>query len=156
MKRLALLIAALLFAGLTQAEMRPFVSGSLQEIERTQKGKPFILTLWSANCTHCPAELKALGELVRRYPKLELILVAADTPAEIPELERLAQDYGVASQARWVFADAQPERLRYEIDRRWYGELPRTYFYDGRQQRKAHSGVLPAAQLEQWAREHVK
>ena len=156
MKRLPFLIAALLFANLAQAEMRPFVSGSLQKIERAQKGKPFILGFWSASCTHCPTELKALGELVRKYPKLELILVATDTPAEGPELERLAQDYGVAPQAAWVFADAQPERLRYEIDRRWYGELPRTYFYDGRQQRKGHSGVLPAAQLEQWASEHVK
>ncbi|MBS1140108.1 MAG: putative signal peptide protein [Proteobacteria bacterium] len=156
MKLFSLLITGLLFAGLAQAEMRPFVSGSLQKIEREQKGKPFILAFWSASCTHCPAELKALGELVRKYPKLELILVAADTPAEVPELEQLAQGYGVASQARWVFADAQPERLRYEIDRRWYGELPRTYFYDGRQQRKGHSGVLPAEQLEQWVVEHVK
>ena len=156
MKRLALFAVACLLTGLAQADMAPFVGGSLQKIERQHKGKPFILAFWSATCTHCPSELKALGELSRKYPKLEVVLVAADTPEEIPELERLAQDYGVARQARWVFADAQPERLRYEIDRRWYGELPRTYFYDGRGARQGRSGVQPAEQLEQWVAEHVK
>lgn len=136
-------------------ELRPFASGSLARIEAEHRGKPFILTLWSASCTHCPAELKALGELSRRYPRLPIVLVAADTPAEAPELERLAQSYGLGGQARWVFADAQPERLRMEIDRRWYGELPRTYFYDGRQ-RTGRSGALPAEQIEQWIQEHLK
>lgn len=156
MKRIALLAVASLFAGVLHAEMVPFVGGSLQKIVRQHKGKPFILAFWSASCTHCPTELKALGELSRKYPKLEVVLVAADSPAETPELERLAQDYGVTRQARWVFADAQPERLRYEIDRRWYGELPRTYFYDSRGARQGRSGVQPAEQLEQWVVEHLK
>jgi thiol-disulfide isomerase/thioredoxin len=155
MKRLVL-IATLLLAGLAQAEVRPYVAGSLQQIEREHRGKPFILSFWSATCTHCPAELKALGELVGRYPRLALVIVATDTPAEAPELQRLAQSYGLAGQTQWVFADAQPERLRYEIDRRWYGELPRTYFYDRQHRRDGRSGVVPVEQLERWASEHVK
>jgi thiol-disulfide isomerase/thioredoxin len=156
MKRLVLIALTSLFANLAQAEMAPFVVGSLQKIERQHKGKPFILAFWSATCTHCPSELKALGELSRKYPKMELVLVAADTPAETPELDRLAQEYGVSRHSRWVFADAQPERLRYDIDRRWYGELPRTYFYDAQGGRQGRSGVQPAEQLENWVVEHVK
>ena len=38
--------------------------------------------------------------------------------------------YGLGKVEQWVFADPMPERLRFEIDRRWYGELPRTHFYD--------------------------
>jgi len=156
MKRRILLLVTLLASGLAGADMQPFVSGSLKKIERQHQGKPFILAFWSATCTHCPAELKTLGELTRNNPKLDLVLVAADTPAEAPELEHLAREYGVGKQARWVFADAQPERLRYDIDRRWYGELPRTYLYDARHQRVGRSGVMPREQLEQWIAEHVK
>ena len=155
MKRL-LLIAALLLAGLAQAEVRPFVAGSLAQIEHENRGRPFILSLWSASCTHCPAELQALGELLRRQPRLELVIVATDTPADAPELQRLAASYGLAGGAQWVFADGQPERLRYEIDRRWYGELPRTYFYDRQHRRLGRSGVVPAGELERWVDEHVK
>lgn len=155
MKRLCL-IAALLVAGLAQADVRPYVAGSLKKIESDHRGQPFVLTFWSATCTHCPTELKALGELVRQHPKFNLVIVATDTPAEAPELQRLAQSYGLAGQAQWVFADSQPERLRYEIDRRWYGELPRTYFYDRQHRRASHSGAIPVEQLERWVGEHVK
>lgn len=154
MKTLALLL--LLFSASLHADIRPFVPGSLQQIQAEHAGKPFILALWSATCTHCPGELKALGELARQHPRLNIILLATDTPADTPQLEKLATSYGLGKQAQWVFADPQAERLRFEIDRRWYGELPRTYFFDSAHQRTGRSGVIPAAQLEHWVGEHVK
>lgn len=153
----ALAVAAGLLASLpVQAEIRQFVPGSLAAIEAGRVGKPFIATFWSADCTHCPGELKALGELRRRYPALDIVLVATDTPGAAPDLARLAESYGLGRQEQWVFADSQPERLRFEIDRRWYGELPRTYFYDRQHRRQGRSGVIPAGQLEIWAAEQVK
>ena len=154
MKTLALLL--LLLAWNVHAELRPFGPGSLQQIEAEQAGKPFILALWSATCTHCPGELKALGELVRRHPRLNIVLLATDTPDDAAQLASLARGYGLGQQAQWVFADPQPEKLRFEIDRRWYGELPRTYFFDSTHRRTGRSGVIPAEQLEHWANEHVK
>lgn len=154
MKRLVLLLA--LLAGVAEADVRPFGPNSLPQIQAERSGKPFILALWSATCIHCPSELKALGELARQHPGLDIVLVAADTPAESPQLERLAADYGLGRQAQWVFADAQPEKLRFAIDRRWFGELPRTYFFDAQHRREASSGVVPVERLERWVREHVK
>lgn len=158
MKIIQLLISLLLILGSSPvtAEIRPFVGGSFKQIQAERTGKPFILALWSATCTHCPAELKALGELAKRHPGLEIVLVAADTPDEIPQLARLADGYGLGKQAQWVFADLQAEKLRYEIDRRWSGELPRAYFFDAAHRREGHSGVIPAAQLEHWASQQVK
>lgn len=157
MKRLVLLLALFAgVAGLAEAEVRPFGPNSLPQIQGERSGKPFILALWSATCIHCPSELKALGELARQHPGLDIVLVAADTPADAPQLERLAVDYGLGRQAQWVFADAQPEKLRFAIDRRWYGELPRTYFFDAQHRREASSGVVPVERLERWVREHVK
>lgn len=139
-----------------RAEVRPFVSGSLEQIQSERAGKPFILALWSASCTHCPAELKALGQLLKRTPGLEVVLVATDTPAEAAQLARLAAEYGLGRQPQWVFADEQAERLRFQLDRRWYGELPRTYLYDRQHRREGHSGLIPAAQLERWLAANVK
>lgn len=145
-----------LSSGLAAAEIRPFVSGSLKQIQAERSGKAFILTLWSASCTHCPAELKALGELAKKYPGLDIVLIATDTPNEIPQLGKLAEGYGLGKQAQWVFADLQTEKLRFEIDRRWYGELPRSYFFDATHHRQSHSGVIPAERLEHWAIQQVK
>lgn len=154
MKALALLL--LLWVGNVHAELRPFLPGSLQQIQAEQAGKPFILALWSATCIHCPGELKALAELARRHPRLDIVPLATDTPDDATQLASLARGYGLGQKPPWVFADPQPEKLRFEIDRRWYGELPRTYFFDSAHRRTGRSGVIPAAQLEQWVSEHVK
>jgi len=154
MKSLCLLLG--LLAGLAQAEVRPFGPDSLQHIQAERAGRPFILTLWSASCTHCPAELKALGELARQHPGLDIVLLSTDSPAEAGELAALANGYGLGRKAQWVFADAQPEKLRFAIDRRWYGELPRTYFFDAQHRRAGVSGVVPVERLERWVGEHLK
>ena len=154
MKILAQLLASALLAlsaSHVLADLQPFTVKSLSEIEAQHRGQPFILSFWSAHCTHCPEELRQLAALSRLHPKLDIVLVATDTPAEAAQLQQLATDYGVSRQARWVFADPQPEKLRFAVDRRWYGELPRTYFYTPERPREGRSGLIPAAELASWA-----
>lgn len=136
--------------------VRPFVSGSLAKIAAERQGRPFIVALWSVTCTHCPQELKALAQLRQAYPGLDVVLVATDAADEAPRTRELAQRYGLGDAPQWIFADDMPERLRFEIDRRWYGELPRTMFYDRQHRVESVSGLVPEARLARWAREHLK
>lgn len=134
--------------------VRAFTPESFAAIKTARAGKPFILGFWSVSCSHCPSELRALASLRQRHPRAEVVLVSTDTPAEAPEAARLAATYGLAKTELWVFADEIPERLRFAIDRRWQGELPRTYFFDATGAHEAVSGVIPADALEAWARAH--
>lgn len=149
-------VVLLLAAGLAQAAdgVRPFAPGSLAGILAARAGRPFILAFWSVTCSHCPVEMKALAELKRRQPGLELVLVAADTPSDAAAVQALPKRLGLGQVEQWLFADDMPERLRFEIDRRWYGELPRTHFYDRQHQLTAVSGIVPPAQLAAWAKEN--
>lgn len=154
MRRLAAALA-ICIAGLAQADVRPFESGSLEKIRAARAGRPFILSFWSLECAHCPKELRALGELVRRHPALDVVLVSTDTPADAAALAEFAGQSGLGRAEQWVFAgDAQ--RLRYEIDRRWWGELPRTYLHDAAHRSEGVSGVIPAGTLAKWAKEHAR
>lgn len=132
--------------------LRPFGVNSLSEILAARAGRPVIVSFWSISCTHCPSELKALGALRRRHPALDIVLVATDTPADAPELIEVARRHGLGGVEQWVFADPVPERLRAAIDRRWYGELPRTHFYDAAHRVSASSGVVSRQRLFDWAR----
>lgn len=153
MKPLCLLLA--LFAGMACAEVKPFESGSLTKIRAAREGRAFILSFWSLECAHCPKELKALGELKRRHPALDVVLVSTDTPADAAALAEFAAQSGLARAEQWVFAgDAQ--RLRYEVDRRWWGELPRTYFHDAAHRVEAHSGLVSTETLGRWAKEGAR
>lgn len=151
--------AICLFSGEASASaesVRSFVPGALAKIVGARQGKPFILALWSISCTHCPAELKALGQLKNVYPKLDIVLVAADSLEDAPQAAATARGYGLAHSSQWIFADPMPERLRFEIDRRWHGELPRTYLYDRQHKVQGFSGLVPAEQLAQWIKENLQ
>ncbi|HUW50572.1 MAG TPA: TlpA disulfide reductase family protein, partial [Sulfuricella sp.] len=135
-------------------EISPFVSGSLEEIAAARQGKPFILSLWSLTCTHCREELSLLSGMVKKYPNLDLVLVATDTPEEAEAIGATLRQSGLGGAEAWVFADPFTERLRFEVDRKWHGELPRTYLYDPSHKAQAFSGKPDALQIEQWLKKY--
>jgi thiol-disulfide isomerase/thioredoxin len=137
-------------AAVAAEAVRPFTQGSLGQVVAARQGKPFVLVLWSLDCQYCPTELKTLSELRRSHPNLDVVLVATDTMSDAPQLALKAAAHGMGQVEQWVFADDMPERLRREIDPRWYGEVPRTYFYDRKHQRDVKTGLVSKQFFEQW------
>lgn len=135
---------------------KPFVHGSYQEIVAARAGKPFIISLWSLDCTYCLEDMVLFGKLAKKYHDLDLVLISTDTPEQMNEIARVLKKYPLKKAESWVFADKFVERLRYEVDPEWYGELPRTYFYDAQGHTIALSGKLDYAQIEQWIRKNKK
>lgn len=145
------LLVALAGATAQAAEPRPFVSGSMQQIRAAHAGRPFVLALWSLTCSHCQEELAQLGMLQHRHPQLNVVLISTDTPDDATALTTTLARHGLVRAEAWVYADGFAERLRFEIDPRWGGELPRTYFFDRAHAVTARSGALVPAELERWA-----
>lgn len=156
--RIYLLAFLLLFAPLISAgeALHPFVAGSLAKILAAHQGKPFVLAFWSVTCAHCPTELKALGMIRKAHPKLDVVLVAADTQEDTPLAAEMASRSGLGMAEQWIFADDMPERLRFEIDQRWHGELPRTHFYDRDHRVEVVSGIVPQHRLAVWVNMNVR
>ena len=135
---------------------RPFVSGSLQHIIDTHAGKPFILGFWSLSCSHCREELTLLGHMLRKYPRLPVVLVSTDSPDDGAAIGAALKGHSLEGRESWVFADPDSDRLRYQVDRRWYGELPRTYLYEKDGSATAYSGNVDAPRLEDWMRTRLE
>jgi len=135
--------------------VRPFVAGSLARVLANRAGKPFILGFWSLDCVHCGEEMKRLKALKQRHPGLDLVLVSTDGEIEPATLAAHLQAAGLGRAEQWVFADPVPERLRQEIDKRWYGELPRTYLYGRDGQVSAVSGLLNDDVLAPWLKRNL-
>ena len=150
MKWLAVALLALAAAGVQATE--PFVRGSQQTIVAAQQGRSFVQALWSLDCVHCRDDLALLGRLRKKYPALQVILVATDPAERREQAEQVLAHFQLADAPSWLFADRFVERLRYEIDPQWFGELPRTYFYSADGKRTAVSGKLDAHDVEQWIR----
>lgn len=130
--------------------LRAFEPGSLQAIREAHVGRPFVLALWSVYCEPCRAEMTTLGRFKAEYPQAAMVLVSIDPPDELPAVQRMLAQYAPVGAETWAFADAFAERLRYAVDPRWRGELPRTYFYDAEHRVSAVSGSVDAATLSAW------
>lgn len=147
---------------LAAQETQPLLRGSYSKIIAAHTGNPFIVALWSVSCTHCGADLEIFEWLLKKYPSLQLVLISTDTPEQAPEIAQRLGQYHLDKTARnksgnlesWVFADSYTERLHFEVDAQWYGELPRTYFFDANGKSTAISGVLRADNTENWIRSH--
>lgn len=155
MKRLlaALILAAAALAA-QAGEPRPFVAGSMQEIADARRGRPFILALWSLSCIHCAEELALFGKQLRSEPRLPLVLVSTDSPQERAQIAAMLKRHGLARAENWVFAEPMVERLRFEVDRKWRGELPRTYFFDRDHRPLAFSGPAGPEFVSRWIEEN--
>ena len=138
-----LLLSPLLSA---QTPIKPFVAGSYQQLlsEKNQQG--FMLVIWSLDCSTCIKDMTLLSELHQKRPHLKIVLLSTDEPSTTPEIEKLLTKYQLADTENWVFADDNSQKLRYEIDPRWYSELPRTYFFSASHQREGVSGALTLQQ----------
>ena len=154
------LIALLLYLGAACAfaaqELKSFVRGSQQQIISTRAGKPFIVGFWSLTCTNCRDDLALFGKLAQKYRDLDLVLVSTDSPEQMQEIASTLQHYRLGHAESWVFADSYIERLRFEVDPQWYGELPRIYFFDAEGRSTAISGKIDRIEIERWIRASKK
>lgn len=127
-----------------------FTSGSYIRILQQHKGQAFVMVLWSVDCVACLKELAMLGQFKQRYPQLQLILISTDTPDIERDIQSLLTEYNLEQSGTWVFEDDAVQRLRYEIDQSWYGEVPRTYLFDAEHYRQTVTGELKREQLHTW------
>ena len=64
--------------------------------------------------------------------------------------ERILSQANLPQHEQYQYAEVDEDRLRYSIDPNWYGELPRTYFYDATHQITPLSGKISKAFLDKW------
>lgn len=141
-----------LLAPASAAPVKPFEIDSMAQIEASQRGKPFIVLVWSMDCPFCQTSLEVLSKARARNPGLVVVTVTTDPAADealIGQVEKRLSSLDLAADA-WSFGTGSPERLRFAIDPSWRGEKPRSYWYDASGKRSAYSGLIGQARLAQW------
>lgn len=154
----ALIFLSIMSSVAAAREAQPLLRGSYQKIISAHAGKPFVVALWSLSCTHCGADMEMFEWLLKKYPTFNLVLISTDAAEQDDTIAQRLRQYHLDKSARlqypnlesWVFADSFTERLNFEVDAQWYGELPRTYFFDANGKATAISGVLRADFVEKW------
>jgi thiol-disulfide isomerase/thioredoxin len=128
-----------------EEKIRSFEPDSLHRIIAAQKGKPFVVMVWSLDCDYCQASFNALAD-AKRNSKLGVVTIATDRVDDTEAARLIRKKLGASGlhANAWAFGAAPPEQLRYAIDPKWRGEMPRSYWFDARGEAVAHSGVITA------------
>ncbi len=146
-----LLATSLLLASQSWADnIREFNSDSFEKIKAEYQGQEFLLGLWSTDCPPCLVELMFMSDVLELNPDLPYVLISTDPIEERQYASEFLEDFGLNEIESWMFADSFVERLRFSIDPSWYGELPRSYFFDDQHNMKSHSGIVNEELLGSW------
>jgi thiol-disulfide isomerase/thioredoxin len=138
-------------------ELRPFERGSWQELRLQHSGRPVVVHFWGITCGPCLSELPAWGQLMREEPSVSVVMIAADPVVVEPRaIATTLSNAGLSQAESWRFADAFTERLAYEVDPQWAGELPYTLLIgtDGRV--KSMLGATDFSELRAWAYQEAR
>lgn len=147
-----LIVLTMLVAVSARAEskpLQPFVDGSYQQILSAHEGRPLVLVIWSLTCSSCLKEMRSLNAWRQSTPDLEMILLSTDDISEQDEVLQMLRKHELDGLENWIFADENAQKLRFQIDPRWYGELPRMYFFNAKHEREGVSGVLSEQQYRE-------
>jgi thiol-disulfide isomerase/thioredoxin len=147
----ALVILLALLNNQVQAEqpsLKPFTTGSYQQILANNANQPFMLVVWSITCSSCLKDMPLLSRIHQKKPELKIIMLAADDISETDQIQAILKKNQLSDIENWGYADENTQKLQFSIDQKWYGELPRTYFFDKIHQREGVSGVLSEADYD--------
>jgi thiol-disulfide isomerase/thioredoxin len=154
MKTKYLLIFLLLFsffqatAYATETNIKTFKNGSYQQLLVDYKDKALVLIIWSVTCSSCLKEMAFISKLHQQQPELNLVMLTVDDNSVSSQINEILSKFKLEDLENWVFAEENSAKLRFEIDSSWYGELPRTYFFNKKHQRTGVSGVISEAKYQ--------
>lgn len=103
-----------------------FDDAAWNAILRKHAAKPLVVHFWGLTCPPCLVELPDWAKLERSAPRARFVYVQAERQPPERGAATLAKA-GLGRSEQWAFGtDANEERLRFAVDPRWRGELPKT------------------------------
>lgn len=131
-------------------DFAPFARGSFAELCKTHAGRPLVVHFWSVTCPACVAELGDWAKIGRDRPNIGIVFVNTDREHERARVENRLQAAGLLQAINFAFADQFVERLYFEVDRYWSGELPFTALIGAGGATTTVIGALDDPQIAAW------
>ncbi len=148
---LALLSAlCLFFAGSVLADtdsLKPYQAGDWKAITKVANGEPLAIHFWGVTCPACVKEMPQWGQFLKSNPNAKVVFIQVD---DVPtdSMQKMLKKAGLAKANNYYVAAPFDERLRYEIDPKWYGETPTTITIDKNGKATRKTGLVDFQKLQ--------
>jgi thiol-disulfide isomerase/thioredoxin len=147
----AAVICLLLGTSTSFAESIAFDKAQLTTVKAQNMGKQWLMLLWSVDCPPCFKELAIIQKLQRQHDDLAVVIINTDANDEINgERKEIIEKFELNDFSNFHFVDGEGDQSRFFIDTNWYGELPRSYFFESNGKSHGKSGLVNKSLLTQW------
>ncbi len=143
-------LLALFCASAEASEFRPYVRGSFAELRKQHLGRPLIVHFWSVACPPCLAELPDWAKIANDRKSVDIVFVNADRDVERPRAQSRIDKAGLSNLVHYGFADDFVDRLYFEADPMWRGELPFTTLVGADGELVTVTGAVDDPLIQEW------
>ncbi len=107
-------------------DFKPYGRGGFATIVKAHAGRPLIVHFWSVTCPPCIVELPQWAKMLDERKDVDIVFVNTDDEEDRARAEARAEKVGLGKATHYGFADDFVEKLYFEADKGWRGELPFT------------------------------
>lgn len=147
---LAAICLALTPAAAAGLEFGPYGRGGFAQLRKAHAGRPLVVHFWSVTCPPCLAELPDWGKFVREKKDIDIVFVNTDPDGDRARAVARLEKAGLAEAAHFGFSDSFAERLYFEADKGWRGELPFTALIGADGAVETVTGAIDDPAIAEW------
>jgi thiol-disulfide isomerase/thioredoxin len=136
--------------------LKSFERGSWQHILQSHAGRPTLIHFWGVTCGPCKVELPLLRQFMKDHAGVDVVTISTDLVPNLPDAAQSMLDKaGLRTAENWIFSDGFVERLRFEIDPTWQGDIPRTILVSRNGTAATIEGSAEIHDLEKWSNQQT-
>jgi thiol-disulfide isomerase/thioredoxin len=129
------------------ASLKPYLAGDWKSIAKTTNSAPVAVHFWGVTCPACVKEMPHWGQFLKSNPNAKVVFIQVDDVSQ-DSMRKMLNKAGLESASNYYVAAPFDERLRYEIDPKWYGETPTTIIIDKNGKATRKTGLINFKQLK--------
>jgi len=95
----------------------------------SQQNDEFVMLFWSMECSPCIKEMRSISGLSTKQ-RNRFVFISTDGDDFKQEVNNTLNNLGLEKEKNWVFNSASTDEIINTIDSSWYGETPRSYYFD--------------------------
>lgn len=107
-------------------DFKPYGRGAFSQIAKAHAGRPLMIHFWSVTCPPCLAELTQWAKIEAERKDVDIVFVNVDSEEDRARAAARAEKAGLGKAVHYGFADDFVEKLYFEAETTWRGELPFT------------------------------
>jgi hypothetical protein len=99
-------------------------------------------------------EFTFLSDVLAQFEGMKLITISTDPFLSSDFIQNLHQTNNLMNAETWVFSDRVREKLYFDVDKKWRGELPFMLLVNDKNQVTKHLGIMTQEKLVTWIKQH--